>query len=527
MTFRSFSLPHLFGINPFNTGGYYRPIPAVYFSILWNLFGDTAFFYHFMQIMLHSINACLLFYLLKRFFSKALSFFLTLIFLVHPIQVESVAYIGATQSELLFVFGISALLMSMKEKLHIRELLLISFFLLLSLLTKETGFLFLLMILLYRFLFYRVKTGTVIPYLLLPVIFYAVIRFGYAKVFLEKNVAGPIGDLSFTERLLNIPAVVFYYLKTFFYPAQLVIDQRWIISAVDFNRFYFPLLISVLFFVLSGIGGYIIYKKESKQFRTYLFFFVWFVIGLGLHIQLYPLDMTVADRWFYFPIVGLLGMLGVLFHLLIKGTSYQKIWYVVAVFIVLLLSVRTVVRNTNWHDALMLYLHDSRIRTSFDLENNLGVTYANRGDYKDALPHFLKSSQLFPYASSTFNIGLVYEQYGMLKKAKKYYVKALRESLMEPGSESDPTTIPVRIASVSVRIDKPYVTVAFIKSQLNYYPDTGLLWMYLAMARYKLHEQKAALQAAENAKKFYPSLQTEYVYTQILHKRPVRYDMKS
>ena len=33
---------------------------------------------------------------------------------------------------------------------------------------------------------------------------------------------------------------------------------------------------------------------------------------LGLHMQLIPLDLTVADRWFYFTMVGVLGLIGVI-----------------------------------------------------------------------------------------------------------------------------------------------------------------------------------------------------------------------
>ncbi|MGH7202910.1 MAG: glycosyltransferase family 39 protein [Candidatus Levyibacteriota bacterium] len=173
----TFNIFQLFGLSMFNSGGYYRPIPAVYFSLLWNIFGNAAFFYHLSQILLHITNACLLFYFLKRFFDKKLTFFLTLIFLIHPVQVESVAYIGATQSELLFLTGLGALLLSSRKIVHWKSLLLMSLLLLLSFLTKETGFLFLFIILLYHILFNPSRFRLTLLYSLGSVAAYVFIRF--------------------------------------------------------------------------------------------------------------------------------------------------------------------------------------------------------------------------------------------------------------------------------------------------------------------------------------------------------------
>src|SRR5438045_1114112 len=74
----------------FNALGQYRPIPALYFSSLFSLFSTTPFFYHFLQVSLHIIGTILLFLYLKHFFHRAVALLLSLVFLVHPLQVESV-----------------------------------------------------------------------------------------------------------------------------------------------------------------------------------------------------------------------------------------------------------------------------------------------------------------------------------------------------------------------------------------------------------------------------------------------------
>ena len=92
----SFNLFKLFGENIFNKATYYRPIPATYFSLLLNIFGGQTFFYHLIQVVIHIINSILVFKLFSLFFNKKPSFFLSLIFLVHPMNVESVSYIAAS-----------------------------------------------------------------------------------------------------------------------------------------------------------------------------------------------------------------------------------------------------------------------------------------------------------------------------------------------------------------------------------------------------------------------------------------------
>jgi hypothetical protein len=52
-------------------------------------------------------------------------------------------------------------------------------------------------------------------------------------------------------------------------------------------------------------------KRTSKaETRAYLFFGAWASLGILAHLQIIPLDMTAAETWLYFPMPGILGMLG-------------------------------------------------------------------------------------------------------------------------------------------------------------------------------------------------------------------------
>lgn len=149
----TFNILKLIGLNTFNVGGQYRPFPAIYFAVLYSLFHELPFFYHLIQLMLHITNAILVFLVFVRFFKKKISLFLSLIFLIHPTQVESVPYISSSDNPLFFLFGMLALLLSLKDTISLKRVFAISCCLLLSLYAKETGVLFLFIILLHRIIF--------------------------------------------------------------------------------------------------------------------------------------------------------------------------------------------------------------------------------------------------------------------------------------------------------------------------------------------------------------------------------------
>src|SRR5258708_14907634 len=101
------------------------------------LFGENAFFFHFLQVLLFVTNAVLVFLLLKKFINSHLVFVLSLIFLVHPINQTVAAYIATLQDTLFFFFGMLALLVTIANKVKYSQLIVFSL-LALSLLSKET-----------------------------------------------------------------------------------------------------------------------------------------------------------------------------------------------------------------------------------------------------------------------------------------------------------------------------------------------------------------------------------------------------
>ncbi len=122
--FQSFNILNNFEPNMFNTIGQYRALTSLFFNIESQLFHDSVFFFHVLQISLHILNTILVYFVFRRFFTqKFLVFLLSILFLIRPVQTESVSYISSSGSELFFVFGFLAFLISIQKTVTFKKML--------------------------------------------------------------------------------------------------------------------------------------------------------------------------------------------------------------------------------------------------------------------------------------------------------------------------------------------------------------------------------------------------------------------
>ncbi|HVA96821.1 MAG TPA: tetratricopeptide repeat protein [Candidatus Acidoferrales bacterium] len=506
----------LFGQNIITLSGYYRPIGLFYFSVLYSIFGQTPFYYHLPQIILHIVNTVLVFLLFASFFRKNIAFFLSLIFLVHPIQTESVIYIAPTDGILFFFFGILTLVITNNKQTY-RLWIITGILIFLALLTKESAIVFILLLLIFRILFNK---GKVVLYGLISLCamsVYFFIRFFIFHVYFYHITFIPMARVSFVDRLLNIPAITWYYLKTFFYPTHLIIDQQWVITQFNFQTLYLPLFIDCAFFFLVIFFSIYLLKHKSTLFRVYLFFVLWFGIGLGIYEQIIPLDMTVANRWFYVPIVGLIGMIGIAIEtFLLKTKTSKKTVYIVLILIIVLLSARTMVRNTDWQNALILYEHDSMLTSSYDLEGNLGEELYLAG-YKDkALYHYKKSVNLLPFDRTLNNIGVIYEREGKYQLAKQYYLKAINAVDPMPPYHHD-VTLYQNVSRMLIYFGNPEDAVTYLNQGLKIYPHDYVLLLLKGMDEYKLQETEKAKLSLQKSYSLAPNDAAKKVILQFMN----------
>ncbi|MFH1186882.1 MAG: tetratricopeptide repeat protein [Candidatus Levyibacteriota bacterium] len=510
------SIPYLFTSSTFNTGGaglsgwYYKPLMPISFSIVHSIFGINSFGFHLFDVNLHLINSILVFLVFKTLFklqkfqfSKSLSFLLASIFLIHPANTESVAYISSTQ-ELLYVFFLLItiyFLSKQNKKLSIKKALFLCLTILFSLLSKESGVVIIPLVILFTFLFNKKNTLLITIASISTFIFYLILRFPIAKTpILQHSKIIPIANISFIDRLKTIPFEIFSYLKLFVFPQDLFVAQHWTVTKISDPRFYLTLPLAIALFLLII---FILIRLKSK---LSIFFTGWIIFSFFLLLNIYPLDMTLAERWLYGPMIGLLGLIGVI----VKKTSQKKLFLFFAFLILLIpiFSVRTIVRTFDWKSNLTLFSRDEKFSLeSFDLQNNLGVALFRKGDIYEAKKHFEKSILLSPeWWTASNNLGAIYQKEGNINQAKKLYSISIKNGDYYLAYEN--------LAQLKYNTEDLDSTITFLENSLKKLPNNETLNKLAAIS----YLQKGATESAKiyaeraffirNSKENYLLLQT-------------------
>lgn len=418
---------------------YYRPFAALVFALIYTFVGATPFFYHLIELVLHISIAIMLFLFFKKFASNILSFFMSLFFLIHPINVEAVAYISALQTILSVFFGFLVFFLIENKKIaSLYKYFLIALFLLFSVLSKESGWLFFAIIPIYMILnnnvhYKRKDYLNFFVVCLIAGITYASLAHPFITQINEPGtriapIPIPIWHADLTIRVLTLPKIIYYYLYTLLFPINLGITQQWLVIQIDFSNFIFPLFIDCAFFAGILLAGIYLARKEKKVLGHFCFFAIFFLLSFAIAWQIIPLDMTVADRWFYMPMIGLLGICVVLLNAL-KLTSdvLKRLLLTLAVILILGYSIRTVIRNEDWKDGITLYSHDRFVSSqSFDIYNLLGNSYLSLHQYDKAETYLKKSLTFGPdYWITWEGLGESYANTGHIKEAINAFSKAI------------------------------------------------------------------------------------------------------
>src|SRR3989344_3830138 len=288
----------------------YEPLALFSYQVEHALFGFDPLFFHLDALLLHTLNVLLVFFFLRFFFrAPSASFFGALLFAVHPLHAEAIAWASARR-ELLFT---SFFLLSLLAYLYSRKgLSLFSF--LASLLSKVTGgglpFLFLLYELRERKTSLKNALIPLTPFFALSVIFLIVGAIG------QRN---SVFGLSLFDFLLLAGARVLFELEKFFlslhlaplYPAPPIT----LLSA----RYLLPIILIPAVFALSF--------RFFRKNHTALFGGALFLLTLGPSLLSYVQADTVmlgADRYMYLPSVGVILFLGATIQPLLERKNLRR-----------------------------------------------------------------------------------------------------------------------------------------------------------------------------------------------------------
>lgn len=454
-------------------GSYYRPTMTITYAIIYTFFGPNTFFFHLVQLALHIGGAFMLYLVLRTFFKKPLAIILAAVFLIHPLNSQVVYAIPSMQDALFFLFGISALWVLINRK-DDKSMWTVSGLLFLSLISKEVAIIFPLLAALYLLLFERDRLSKYFRCVSVAIVSYLILRLNAVGLMGTDSKIAPIVDLSLVERLMTLPSILFFYISKFIFPWDMATRYFWVHKDFSFEDVLLPLIIVLLVIGMFAYLGLKVRKKlAKKEFKAYLFFAVWAVSAIVPYLQIFPLDMTACINWFYFSMVGVLGMLGISTKL-IKKYKYTGPLTIAGVLIYLTLAASSFVQGTYYKSPETLARHDFSVSPdNYAALNDLSQAKLRQNEFKHAEGFAKQSIDIYPTLFNNQNLGVALQQQKDYEGAQSAYEDALKH-----GSQ---LSVHENLAMVALlRADNDY-TRKVLERGLEQYPKSSKLWLFLAI----------------------------------------------
>lgn len=355
---RGFTLQHLKSAFTSFYVGNYAPLHIISYMLDYTLWGLDPRGFAAGNIMLHAFNGALLFTIF-RFLGAALLPALcgALLFVLHPVQVESVAWLSQRKNLLAMFFSLIALLFYLRWR-GTREsrsggtyVISLSAFIA-ALLAKSAAVVLPPMLLLYEFsrrspVRLQKVLRPLIPYVAATALVALLAMISQSPEAGGGRVAYHGGSLWSTA--LTMFPVLLMYVRMLFWPLALsaVYDPP-VKSSVDLAVFAGAALLLLLLAVAIWL-----YRSRRELFFWYAAIF----IALLPVSQIVPLVTLMNDRYLYFPMIGIAGV--VCFsadRLDFKGNDYLRMAAIALSALVLsLLTVVSLKRIPVWHDSLTLW----------------------------------------------------------------------------------------------------------------------------------------------------------------------------
>jgi len=408
--------------------GHYHPLTLLSYSLEYRFFKLNPFIYHLTNLILHLMNGLLVFWVILMLKGGVLiSLVVSLLFAIHPLHVESVAWISERKDVLysFFFLGSMVVYLYYLKTMGMRYYLLSLFLFFLSLLSKSMAValpivLFLCDYLLHR-KFDRKSLIEKIPFLAIAFIF------GIMAVFAQRSteIMSQKSSPSFIKNIsIMSEGVVSYFSKLILpiklscvYPSIKGMEGPW---SYVYSLVVVGLLITGIILVMLG------------KYRNVIFGPLFFIVTL---LPALPIKI-VADRYTYIPSIGIFFIAAEGFDWLYRSKMEHKkmmntILAILFIGILSTFSFLTWERCQVWRDSLSLWNNVLKNYPDTPIAyNNLGEAYLRKGDYERAISNYnqaLKTNPEFRRANYFFvNRGTAYLMKGDYEKAIADYHEALK-----------------------------------------------------------------------------------------------------
>ena len=354
--------------------GNYHPFIILSFAFDYSFSQLNATGYHVHNLILHLINTFLVYTFCYFLFYKKnnLALIVSLLFAIHPMHVESVAWISERKDLLYTMYFLISLIAYLFyiEKKEGKYFILSVFLFIFSLLSKAQAVTLPMVLILIDYLLSRkISTKTIlekIPFFILSMIF------GIVAIYAQKadNSINPVG-ISVFNSLFYAQYSIWVYLFKLVFPIFQTCLYEYPVDLLGKP----PLYIYFSPLILFLLGFFIV--KTWKKWKPGTFGVLFFLITIFPVLQFLPVGTAiVAERYTYIPYIGLFIMVGIL-YLMARDkagrSSTRMLFAYLGYAAIAVLAVTTFNRTNVWYDSVSLW-------TDVMEKNPKSITaYVNRG----------------------------------------------------------------------------------------------------------------------------------------------------
>ncbi len=409
--------------------GSYVPLQSLSFMLDHAIWGLNPGGYHATNILIHTVNSLLIYRLLFRWYAdRLLCLVATLFFLIHPVQVESVGWISNRKTLLAMLF----FLLAWEGYCRYREAGLakarwwyygatLTFFTF-SLLSKSITVIMPGILVLYDFCFLRgdrrVRLMDKVPFFVIAGVIAAVTVIGFST---PVGASVPYHGGSFLATFYSMLPVFCRYMGMLVWPSHL--------SAVYAPTIHHsPDAVVVGAALLLGsvlLGGGWLFRRD----RRFGFWVVFFFAGLFPVSQIVPTLSMMADRYLYFPMIGVAALAGsgAVFLREHLAARHRAVLCCLLVLPLVALSVASFRRALVWHDPLILWSDAAAKEPMSDRAwELLGETQMFSGRTAEARQAYERGHLLNPANTEILQgLGTLYTETGELDKGYRLLKKLL------------------------------------------------------------------------------------------------------
>lgn len=401
--------------------GNHHSLTMLSLAINFMISGLEAWSYHLLNLVLHLVNCFLVFRLAMLLSNKntVIAFATAVLFGIHPMHVESVAWVSERKDVLYGLFFLAGLISYTKyvdigSKIQNRLTIL---FLALSLLSKPAAVIFPVTLFCIDLLRNRTLTFKLLREKI-PLFALALIM-GIATI-LGQRAVGATGEVAFgalNRIFFGLYGFMMYVFKMIV-PLNLAVFYGFppVNESLPVEYYLAP-----LFFV--AVGGLVFYSWENN--RVIAFGVLFYLVNLLLVLQFLPVGgAVIADRYTYIPYIGLFYIIGWLIDRYTRGNTLKANFIILTV--ALPLFVMTSMQASVWINSTSLWDHAIKTQPSNKSYANRAMLFRKERNYARALEYYDKAIKLNTIDYESYaNRGNVYFDLNKPDLAINDYRKAL------------------------------------------------------------------------------------------------------